>query len=87
MLQLSRFKSDTFATVPSSIKSLLIGNIDHTNWKVSRQLGSHFYTLATDTGKAISKRVITLPMERGRFAAKYLSDTLHKSGRISYDGP
>ena len=73
------FEADTIRTVPPTIKPFVIGMPAKGEvWSVTRQLGTHFYTINDSNGSAASKKTITTAMEKGLFAARYLADTLHK---------
>jgi D-alanyl-D-alanine carboxypeptidase/D-alanyl-D-alanine-endopeptidase (penicillin-binding protein 4) len=73
-------QGDSFKTVPPSVKEI-IGGLPGGNgrWDITRNLGGHFFTVANGTGSAGKIKIITMAMERGSFAARFLSDTLHKT--------
>jgi D-alanyl-D-alanine carboxypeptidase/D-alanyl-D-alanine-endopeptidase (penicillin-binding protein 4) len=56
-------------------------------WDVNRELGARFYTIDTTRGTLLNEKTITMAMERGLFASRYLADTLHKPVFRDYSPP
>jgi D-alanyl-D-alanine carboxypeptidase/D-alanyl-D-alanine-endopeptidase (penicillin-binding protein 4) len=82
------FEADTIKTVPPAIKPFVIGKPDKGKvWDVTRDLGAHFYTIDTAKGTSLNEKTITMAMERGLFASRYLADTLHKPVVTDYSPP
>ncbi|MGI8638052.1 MAG: D-alanyl-D-alanine carboxypeptidase/D-alanyl-D-alanine-endopeptidase [Segetibacter sp.] len=79
------FDADTIRTVPPAIKPFVIGLPQKGKiWDVTRGLAGHFYTIDTSQGSLSSEKTITMAMERGLFASRYLADTLHKEVITDY---
>ncbi|MDQ6815731.1 MAG: D-alanyl-D-alanine carboxypeptidase [Bacteroidota bacterium] len=73
------FNGDSIRTIPPSIKPFVIGTpVKGKRWNVTRQLAAHFYIIDTTSGSLAPTKTITMAMERGLFASRYLSDTLDK---------
>jgi serine-type D-Ala-D-Ala carboxypeptidase/endopeptidase (penicillin-binding protein 4) len=72
-------EADTLRTIPPYIKSLVGGEpVKNQPWKIDRYLGRQFYVLTPGKGTKAKEKSITMSMERGAFAHRLLSDTLHK---------
>jgi D-alanyl-D-alanine carboxypeptidase/D-alanyl-D-alanine-endopeptidase (penicillin-binding protein 4) len=73
------FEGDTIRTNPPVIKPFVIGTPSKgKKWDVTRNLAAHFYTIDTTIGTLAPAKTITMSMEKGLFASRYLADTLHK---------
>lgn len=73
------FNGDSLQTVPPIVKPVVIGMPEkNLPWDVTRNLGGHFFTIENGKGTTAKEKTITIAMERGTFAARYLADTLHK---------
>jgi D-alanyl-D-alanine carboxypeptidase/D-alanyl-D-alanine-endopeptidase (penicillin-binding protein 4) len=73
------FNGDSLQTIPPILKPVVIGMPSKDQpWDVTRTLGGHFYTIENGKGTTAKEKTITMAMERGAFAARYLADTLHK---------
>ncbi len=73
------FNGDSLQTIPAALKPFVIGVPvkDHV-WEIDRQIGGHIYTIDTTKGTVGTEKKITMAMDKGLFASRYLSDTLHK---------
>ncbi len=72
-------EGDSLQTIPPILKPVVIGTpTKHQPWDITRNLGGHFYTIENGKGTSAKEKTITMAMERGTFAARYLADTLHK---------
>jgi serine-type D-Ala-D-Ala carboxypeptidase/endopeptidase (penicillin-binding protein 4) len=73
------FNGDSLQVIPPSLKPVVIG-VPQPNqpWDVNRTLGGHFFTIENGKGTTAKQKTITMAMERGGFAARFLADTLHK---------
>jgi D-alanyl-D-alanine carboxypeptidase/D-alanyl-D-alanine-endopeptidase (penicillin-binding protein 4) len=79
------FEGDTVRTNPPVIKPFLIGTPERgKKWDVTRNLAAHFYTIDTTGGTLAPSKTITMSMEKGLFASRYLADTLHKEVNTDY---
>lgn len=80
------FNGDSIQTVPAVLKPFVIGTPvkDHP-WKVKRELGGHIYAIDTAKGTIDSEKKVTMAMDKGLFASRYLADTLHKEVKRVYD--
>ncbi|MCW3111431.1 MAG: hypothetical protein JWQ09_5937 [Segetibacter sp.] len=79
------FDGDSLRTVPPAIKPFVIGTpVKGKVWDVTRELAAHFYTIDTTKGNLAKEKKITMAMERGLFASRYLADTLHKEVVTDY---
>ncbi len=79
------FSGDTIRTIPPAIKPFVIGiPVKGKMWDVTRELGAHFYTMDTTKGSLANTKTITMAMEKGLYAARYLADTLHKEVITDY---
>lgn len=79
------FEADTIRTVPPFVKPFVIGTpVKGKVWDVTRELAGHFYTIDTTKGTLAEEKKITMAMERGLFASRYLADTLHKEVATDY---
>lgn len=72
------YRGDTLHTIPANIKSLIAGEVNTAGWNVTRKLGGHFYSIVAAPGNTQNTKAITMAMEKGSFAARYLADTLQK---------
>jgi D-alanyl-D-alanine carboxypeptidase/D-alanyl-D-alanine-endopeptidase (penicillin-binding protein 4) len=82
------FEADTIRTVPPVIKPFVIGiPVKGKRWDVTRNLAAHFYTIDTTSGSLAPVKTITMAMEKGLFASRYLADTLHKEVSTEYGSP
>lgn len=73
------FNGDSIKTIPYVLKELVVGTpVPGKRWNVNRELGGHFFTIDTISGTVAKEKEITMAMEGGRFATRYLADTLHK---------
>ncbi len=73
------FNGDSLQVSPPSLKSTVIGTpVQDTLWDINRNLGGHFFTVENGSGTAANKKTVTIAMERGGFATRFLTDTLHK---------
>jgi D-alanyl-D-alanine carboxypeptidase/D-alanyl-D-alanine-endopeptidase (penicillin-binding protein 4) len=72
-----KFTNDTLVTIPS--KLAVAGKpVAAQRWDVDRNIGGHFFTIRNDKGTMAAEKTITLAMEKGAFASRWLADTLHK---------
>ncbi len=79
------YEGDSIRTVPPAIKPFVVGKpVKGKAWDVTRGLAAHFYTIDTATGSLSTAKTITMAMEKGLFASRYLADTLHKEVRSDY---
>jgi D-alanyl-D-alanine carboxypeptidase/D-alanyl-D-alanine-endopeptidase (penicillin-binding protein 4) len=79
------YEGDSIRTIPPAIKPFVIGTPEKgKRWDVTRELAAHFYTVDTTKGSLSQKKTITMAMERGLFASRYLADTLHKEVITDY---
>ena len=80
------YEGDSLRTVPPSILPFVIG-LPHTGepWAVNRDLGGHIYTIDTTKGIPGNEKKITMAMDKGLFASRYLADTLHKTVITEYN--
>ncbi len=73
------FNGDSLKTIPPILKPVVIGMPEKDQpWDVTRNLGGHFFTIENGKGTTAKEKTITMAMEKGTFAARYLADTLHK---------
>jgi D-alanyl-D-alanine carboxypeptidase/D-alanyl-D-alanine-endopeptidase (penicillin-binding protein 4) len=72
-------------TIPQALKNAVVGEVTpNESWSVERSLAGRFYTIANGHGSSTNKtKTITMAMEKGAFATKYLSDTLHKQVTVA----
>jgi D-alanyl-D-alanine carboxypeptidase/D-alanyl-D-alanine-endopeptidase (penicillin-binding protein 4) len=79
------FEGDSLRTIPPVIKPFVIGiPAKGKGWDVTRELAGHFYTIDTTRGSLAKEKTITMAMEKGLFASRYLADTLHKAVTTAY---
>lgn len=79
------FDHDSIRTVPPAIKPFVIGTpLTGKVWDVTRDLAAHFYSIDTTKGSLAAQKKITMAMEKGLFASRYLADTLHKQVANDY---
>lgn len=79
------FNGDSIETMPAVVKPFVTGiPIKNHKWQVSRELGGHIYTIDTATGTTDNEKKITMAMNKGLFASRYLADTLHKTVTREY---
>ena len=73
------FNGDSIQTVPAVLKPFVTGTPakDH-RWQVTRELAGHIYTIDTTAGTTDNEKKVTMAMDKGLFASRYLADTLHK---------
>jgi D-alanyl-D-alanine carboxypeptidase/D-alanyl-D-alanine-endopeptidase (penicillin-binding protein 4) len=82
------YEGDSLRTVPPVIKPFIVGMpIKGKAWDITRELGAHFYTIDTTAGTMAKEKTITMAMDRGLFASRYLADTLHKNVSTDYSTP
>lgn len=82
------FDGDSIRTVPPAIKPFVVGvPVQGKVWDLTRNLGAHFYTIDTTKGTLARQKSITMAMEKGLFASRYLADTLHKTVVSDYSAP
>lgn len=73
------YEGDSIRTIPPAIKPFVLGMpVKGKAWDVTRGLAAHFYTIDTTKGSLSTAKTITMAMEKGLFASRYLADTLHK---------
>lgn len=71
---------DTLRTIPSSLRQMISGvPVNNKVWDVSREIGQSSFNIESGKGTLAKQKVITMSMQRGAFAAKLLTDTLHKT--------
>lgn len=79
------FTGDTLQTIPPDIKPFVAGTpVKNHVWELNRDLGAHFFTIDTTRGTLTDEKKITMAMNKGLFASRYLSDTLHKEVTTDY---
>lgn len=79
------FEGDSIRTIPPVIKPFVIGTpVKNKAWDVTRELAAHFYTIDTTKGNIDKEKKITMAMNRGLYAGRYLADTLHKEVATEY---
>jgi D-alanyl-D-alanine carboxypeptidase/D-alanyl-D-alanine-endopeptidase (penicillin-binding protein 4) len=82
------YDGDSLRTIPPVIKPFVVGlPVKGKVWDITRELGAHFYTVDTTSGTMVKEKTITMAMERGLFASRYLADTLHKNVATEYSTP
>lgn len=81
-------EGDSIRTVPPTLKPFVTGmpKPGH-KWEVSRELGAHFFTIDTSKGTTATTKKISMAMNTGLFATRYLADTLHKVVLSEYYPP
>jgi D-alanyl-D-alanine carboxypeptidase/D-alanyl-D-alanine-endopeptidase (penicillin-binding protein 4) len=80
------FSGDTLRTIPQSLRQAIVGNPElNKAWTVDRNLGGRFFTIVNGRGTNAMQKSITMSMDKGAFAARYLSDTLHKKVAPSFE--
>ncbi len=80
------FNGDSIQTVPEVLKPFIIGMpVKDRKWKVNRELGGHIYTIDTAEGTIDNEKRVTMAMNKGLFASRYLADTLRKEVKRIYD--
>jgi D-alanyl-D-alanine carboxypeptidase/D-alanyl-D-alanine-endopeptidase (penicillin-binding protein 4) len=73
------FEADTIRTIPPILRQFVIGMpVKGKGWEVTRELGGHIYTIDTTRGAWSTEKQVTMAMDKGLFASRYLADTLHK---------
>lgn len=71
--------ADSLQTIPPSLKPFVIGKPEpDKKWALTRDFGAHIYIIDTAKGNTEKEKKITMSMNKGIFAARYLADTLHK---------
>ncbi len=74
----------TFTLVGSELSSIphrlpVVGKpVAGQAWDITRNLGGRFYLVQNNRGTTAPQKTITMAMESGSFASRYLQDTLHK---------
>ncbi len=80
------YVGDSMATVPKSIQPFVIGKPEPgEKWEVTREPGGHIYNIDTSKGDTEPVKKITMSLNSGIFASRYLSDTLHKVVSTAYN--
>jgi D-alanyl-D-alanine carboxypeptidase/D-alanyl-D-alanine-endopeptidase (penicillin-binding protein 4) len=81
------FGGDSIRTIPPSLQPFVIGKPEKgRRWDVTRELAAHSFTIDTGRGTTAPVKTITMAMNKGLFATRYLADTLHKVVLTEYDG-
>ena len=79
------YEDDSLRTVPPSLLPFVAGQPQYGKpWQVSRELAGHLYTIDTGKGNTTSEKRITMAMNKGLFASRYLGDMLHKTVYTEY---
>jgi D-alanyl-D-alanine carboxypeptidase/D-alanyl-D-alanine-endopeptidase (penicillin-binding protein 4) len=80
------FSGETIRTIPQSLRQAVVG-VPELNkaWSVERNIGGRFFTIANGRGTTAMQKTITMSMDKGAFATRYLTDTLHKLVTTSYE--
>lgn len=74
------FEGDSIRTIPPSIRPFVIGVPEEgKRWQIRRSLGGHTFEIDTTGGNTDHIKRVTMAMDKGLFATRYLSDTLHKN--------
>lgn len=71
------FNGDSMATVPPHLAVAGVP-VKGQRWDVDRLIGGHFFIIQNGQGTVAPQKTITMAMEKGAFASRLLSDTLHK---------
>ena len=80
-----KFQGDSIITNPPSIAPFVSGKpTEGYPWKVSRTIGGHLYSIDTTKGSTANEKKVTMAMDKGLFASRYLADTLHKTVLTEY---
>lgn len=80
------FSGDTLRTIPQSLRQAIVGNPEPNQpWTIDRNLGGRFFSVITGRGTTAIQKNITMSMDKGAFAARYLTDTLHKQVSTTYE--
>lgn len=81
------FSGDTLRTIPQSLRTAIVGNPEPAKpWTIDRNLGSRFFTVVNGRGNTAMQKTATMSMDKGIFATRYLSDTLHKTVSFFTEG-
>ena len=73
------FEDDSIRTIPPSLQPFVSGMpVRGKRWDVTRELAGHSFTIDTTQGTTAPVKTITMSMNKGLFAARYLADTLPK---------
>lgn len=81
-----KFADGNLTTIPPSIRPFVIGMPEYEKpWSVTRDLGGHMYTIDNNTGTIDSPKKMTMSMNKGLYASRYLGDTLHKTVLTEYN--
>ena len=71
------FKNGELTSIPQRLP--VVGKpIAGQPWDITRNPGGRFYLVQNNKGTTAPEKTITMAMESGSFAARYLQDTLHK---------
>jgi D-alanyl-D-alanine carboxypeptidase/D-alanyl-D-alanine-endopeptidase (penicillin-binding protein 4) len=80
------FDGDSLRTIPSSIQPFIQGMpAQGHRWSITRELAAHSFTIDTTKGTTAPVKTITMAMNTGLFATRYLADTLHKTVLTEYE--
>ncbi len=80
------YVGDSMSTVPKSIQPFVIGKPEPgEKWEVTRDPGGHIYNIDTTKGDTEPVKKITMSLNSGIFASRYLSDTIHKIVLTTYN--
>ncbi|WP_165958189.1 D-alanyl-D-alanine carboxypeptidase/D-alanyl-D-alanine-endopeptidase [Segetibacter sp. 3557_3] len=73
------FEGDSVHAVPQLLNQAIVGIPSAGQpWNISRNPGGHFFSVLNGQGTIAPRKTITLAMEKGAFASRYLADTIHK---------
>ena len=81
-----KYQGDSLITNPPSVAPFVSGNpAEGYPWKVIRTIGGHMYAIDTTKGSTANEKKVTMAMDKGLFATRYLTDTLHKTVLTEYN--
>ena len=79
-------QGDSLITTPPSLAPFISGKpTESYPWKVTRTIGGHLYSIDTTKGTTANEKKVTMAMDKGLFATRYLTDTLHKTVLTEYN--
>ncbi len=81
-----RYQGDSLVSNPPSVAPFVSGKTtEGYPWKVTRTIGGHMYSIDTTKGTTANEKKVTMAMDKGLFATRYLTDTLHKTVLTEYN--